>query len=140
MVLDIHIPWYKVAKLPGKPGKVREFGNWPEKSVNFIKLTDIQSSIEQTSHQCWKQIVHNSGLESHTCDFFPNSRKCTNYLLFNSRKSAYRSSDYREILQSLKFLIAKFHKILDCQFWIFRFFDLMVISDKISIHSIIKLA
>ena len=32
-----------------------------EKSGNFIKLTDWQSPIKQTSHQCWKQNMGNSG-------------------------------------------------------------------------------
>ena len=49
-----------------------------EKPVNTIKLTIWQSSIEQTSHQCWKRNMHNSGLESHACDFSMNSRKCAN--------------------------------------------------------------
>ena len=93
----------------------------------LIKLTDWQSPLEKTSQQCWKQNVSNSGLESHTCDFSMNSRKYANYLFFNSRKSAYRSTDYRGIPRSLKFLIAKLHKTLICQFQIFGFADLMVI-------------
>ena len=76
------VAFVTVATLPGKPGKDREFENWPEKSLNlkidqkimeksgnFIKLTDWKSPIEQTSHQCWKQNVCDSGLESHACDF-----------------------------------------------------------------------
>ena len=63
----------RVAKLPGKSAKIREFENWPKgqktwkltkKSGNFIKLTDWQSSIERTSRQCWKQNMRNSNLES----------------------------------------------------------------------------
>ena len=33
-----------------------------KKSGNFIKFTDWQLPIEQTSRQCWKQNVGNSGL------------------------------------------------------------------------------
>ena len=98
----------------GEPGKVGEFENFPEnpgksqgickltrksrkksgdlkidlkirkKSGNFIKLTDWQSPIERASHQCQKQNVSNSGLESHTCYFLVNSLKSANYLVFNS--------------------------------------------------------
>ena len=114
--------------------KSEKFENWPEKSGdlkidqkirrksgNFIKLTDWQSPIEQTSHQCWKQNVRNLGLELYTCDFSANLRKCPNYLLFNSWNSEQCSSDYRRFLQSLKFLIAKLRITSDCRFQIFWF-------------------
>ena len=85
------------------------------------------------------QGCHATWIWCDTCDFSSNSRKCVNYLLFNSQKSAYRSSDYRGIPRSLKFLNANFRKSLDCLFWIFGFSDLMVILNKISMHNIIKL-
>ena len=93
-----------------------------EKSGNFIKLTDWQSPIERTSHQFLKKNLGNSGLESRVWDFSPD------YLFFNSQESTNRLSDYCSSQQSLKFLIAKFHKTLDCRLRISGFPDLMVIS------------
>ena len=103
----------------------KSLGIWKltKKSGNFIKLTDWQSPIKQTSYWCWKQNVHSSGLESHAHDFSVNSQKYANYADFHGLKSKYLSSGYHGIPQSLKFLIAKFHKTLECRFWIFGFSD-----------------
>ena len=94
----------------GKSGNLKINQKIKEKSGNFIKLTDWQSPYELTSCQFQKQNVYNSGLESHTCDFFANLRKCVIYLCFILWKSMYRSSYYCWIPQSLKFLISKFCK------------------------------
>ena len=67
-------------------------------------------------------------------------RKFGNYLLVNSQKSVSHSFDYSRIQRSFKFLIVNFYKTSICWFRIFGFPDLMVISNKISIHSIIKLS
>ena len=109
-----------------------------KKSEDFIKLTDWQSPIEWTSHQYWKQNVCNSGLKLHTCDFPAKSQKCMIILQFS--EVAYHSSDYGGIPWSLKFLIEKFHKTLDCRFLIFGFLDLIFISSNKSMHSIINLS
>ena len=97
-----------------------------QKSGNFIKLTDWQSPIEQTSRQCWKQNACNSGLKLHL--IFPRIHR--NELI-----------TYSSICRNLHIIhpiIVGFHKTLDCRFRIFGFFDLMVISNKISMHNIIK--
>ena len=88
-----------------------------QKLKEFIKIDWLAIATQRISCQCWKQIVGNSGLESHVCDFSTNSPKSVSH-----------SSDYCWILWSLKFLTAKFRKTLDCWFRIFEFSDLTLIS------------
>ena len=88
------------------------------KNQEIWKLTDWQLPIEWTSLQCWKQNVRNFSLESYIWNFFVNSQKCTNYLLFNSRKYTSRSP------QNFGLPIPNFR----------IFFYLFVILDQIMYH------
>ena len=83
--------------------------------------------------------MRNSGFEPYICDFSEKFGEMHELLTLQFAENhvwfIWLSRDSR----SLKFLITKFRKILDCRFRIFVFSDLMVISNKISMHNIIKL-
>ena len=100
-----------------------------QKIRKFHKI-DCQSAIQRTSCQYREQNVRNSGLELHACDFSCEFAKMYE-LLFNFQKSTCLSS-YHKITRTLKFFIAKF--------LIFGFSDLMLISSKVCMYSILKLA
>ena len=107
----------RVAKLPGKSAKIREFENWPKgqktwkltkKSGNFIKLTDWQLPIKQTSRQCWKQNVGDLGLEITYIGFFCKFTEIRKLFIWLLWDSAIIKISYCKIPQNFGLLIPNF--------------------------------
>ena len=111
-------------------GKVSELENWHKnqgKLREFHKIEWLAIASQMNSMRILEVEYAWFGFRIWYIWFFCKFAEIYK-LLFNLWKSANCSSDYRWIPRWLKCLIVKFRKTLVCWFWIFGFYDLMVIS------------